>query len=110
VFEHVGDRDRLLAPGSELGPQLGDPGVVTQYVALHQPVHRGGEDALADREDREDRVPVDGPSGGGVGHPGPRVDHELVTDVGGHLCTELGPGPDQVVEPALDGLLGRSSR
>lgn len=53
---------------------------------------------------------VDEPSGAPISHPGPRVDHELVSQICGHLRAELGPGFDQVIEPALDGLLGRSSR
>ncbi|GAA5162933.1 hypothetical protein GCM10023321_49050 [Pseudonocardia eucalypti] len=102
MLEHVLDGDLLFAVRAELRPQLRQPHGVLQHALIHQPVHGGGDNPLADRENWEQRLLVDQSTSRRVSHASPCVDHEFVPDVRGYLSAELEPGIDQIIELPLD--------
>lgn len=95
VREGMTHRGALLPAGAELRPVLRDGRVVGQHAAISQHVNGCRRDTLAGREDVEEGVPVDLPTGRGIGDASPGVDHQLPFEVGGDLEPELSPVTDQ---------------
>jgi len=88
--KNVANGDVALAAGLELGPVVGDRGVVVERAAIREDVHRGGEHALGRRERHRQGVGVP-PAAASVGGAGPDVDDlaAAVVDADGSAAAAL---------------------